>query len=92
MTWMAETFERRADPKVLWSEARSVVMLALNYGPAVDPLAALARKDRGAISVYARHRDYHDVVKGMLKRVAALFRRGRCPSGSRSRSSSTRRR
>jgi epoxyqueuosine reductase len=71
MAWMAETFARRADPKVLWPQARSVVMLALNYGPAVDPLAALERKDRGAISVYARNRDYHEVVKGKLKTLAA---------------------
>ena len=71
MSWMAETFARRADPKILWSEAKSVVMLALNYGPSVDPLEALGRKDRAAISVYARHRDYHDVVKGRLKTLAA---------------------
>jgi epoxyqueuosine reductase len=71
MAWMADTYERRVDPKTLWPEARSVVMLALNYGPAVDPLAALERKDRGAISVYARNRDYHEVVKGKLKTLAA---------------------
>jgi epoxyqueuosine reductase len=46
-------------------------MLALNYGPAVDPLVALKRKERGAISVYARNRDYHEVVKGKLKTLAA---------------------
>ena len=45
MAWMAETFARRADPKVLWPEARSVVMLAMNYGPAVDPLEALRRRE-----------------------------------------------
>ncbi len=70
MAWMAETFERRAAPRALWPEARSVVMLAMNYGPADDPLAATRRRDRGAISVYARHRDYHDVVKGRLKTLA----------------------
>ena len=71
MAWMAETFARRADPETLWPEAQSVVMLALNYGPRADPLAALKLKDRGAISVYARNRDYHDVVKGKLKTLAA---------------------
>ncbi|THD44504.1 MAG: tRNA epoxyqueuosine(34) reductase QueG [Bradyrhizobium sp.] len=71
MAWMAETFARRADPKTLWPEARSVIALALNYGPSVDPRDALAHKDRGAISVYARHRDYHDVIKGRLKTLAA---------------------
>ncbi len=70
MDWMAETFARRSEPKVLWPQARSVIMLAVNYGPASDPLAALKQRSRGAISVYARHRDYHDVIKGRLKMLA----------------------
>jgi len=70
MEWMAETAERRGDPRVLWPDVRSVVMLAMNYGPDRDPLELLSRPDRGAISVYARHRDYHDVIKGRLKEVA----------------------
>jgi epoxyqueuosine reductase len=71
MDWMARTFARRADPKILWPEARSVVMLAMNYGPAVDPLEALSHNSCGAISVYARRRDYHDVIKGRLKTLAS---------------------
>jgi epoxyqueuosine reductase len=70
MGWMAETAERRASPTVLWPQARSVVVLAMNYGPDEDPMALLGRRDRGAISVYARHRDYHDLVKSRLKQVA----------------------
>ncbi|MBX3577735.1 MAG: tRNA epoxyqueuosine(34) reductase QueG [Rhizobiaceae bacterium] len=70
MEWMAETASRRGSPKALWPDVRSVVMLGMNYGPETDPLALLARKDRGAISVYARNRDYHDVIKGRLKQVA----------------------
>ena len=70
MAWMAETFARRADPKTLWPGVRSVVMLAMNYGPADDPLEATRHPDAGAISVYARHRDYHDVIKGKLKTLA----------------------
>lgn len=73
MGWMAETADRRAAPKALWPEARSVVMLGLNYGPVADPREALARRDAGAISVYARHRDYHDVIKGRLKQLAAFI-------------------
>jgi epoxyqueuosine reductase len=72
MTWMAETFERRVDPLKLMPDARSLVMLGLNYGPKADPLAALGRPDVGAISIYARHRDYHDVIKGKLKQLAAF--------------------
>jgi len=70
MDWLAETFERRAAPAVLWPEVRSVIMLAMNYGPDENPLGLLDRKDRAAISVYARNRDYHDIIKGRLKELA----------------------
>ena len=70
MGWMAETLERRADPVVLWPQMRSVIMLGLNYGPADDPRAVLAQRSAGAISVYARAEDYHDIIKPKLKRVA----------------------
>ena len=71
MAWMATASARRTDPRALLQGAKSLVMLGLNYGPADDPLSGLKRKDRGAISVYARNRDYHDVVKGKLKALAA---------------------
>lgn len=70
MQWMAETAARRAEPRALWPDVRSIVMLAMNYGPAADPLASLGRRDRGVISVYAQNRDYHEVIKGRLKELA----------------------
>ena len=60
----------RGAPRALWPDARRIVTLAFSYGPDEDPLAVLSRPDRAAISVYARHRDYHDVVKGKLKELA----------------------
>ncbi|MEF2550296.1 tRNA epoxyqueuosine(34) reductase QueG [Aurantimonas sp. A2-1-M11] len=70
MGWMPETAERRRSAKALWPDVHSIVVLGMNYGPGEDPLAILERPDRGAISVYARHRDYHDVIKGRLKELA----------------------
>jgi epoxyqueuosine reductase len=70
MGWMEETAKRRAEPGNLWPDVRSVIMLGMNYGPDRDPLEILAWRDRGAISVYAQNRDYHDVVKGKLKTIA----------------------
>ena len=70
MQWMAETAARRGSPLSLWPDVRSVIMLAMNYGPDDNPLALLERRDRAAISVYARNRDYHDVMKGRLKEIA----------------------
>jgi len=70
MGWLAETADRRADPIVLWPETRAVVVLGANYGPAEDPRALQAARERGAISVYARNRDYHDVLKKRAKTLA----------------------
>jgi epoxyqueuosine reductase len=70
MRWMETTAARRAHPRALWPAARSAVMLGLNYGPAGDPLALLARPERGAVSVYARNADYHCTVKKRLKALA----------------------
>jgi epoxyqueuosine reductase len=71
MNWMVETAQRRAHPAHLWPAVRAIIVLAMNYGPQEDPRALRATPDKGAISVYARHRDYHDIVKGKLKLLAA---------------------
>ncbi|MCP4315105.1 MAG: tRNA epoxyqueuosine(34) reductase QueG [Hyphomicrobiales bacterium] len=73
MQWLAETRERRSDPRTLWPEVGSILMLGMNYGPGHNPLDVLAHKDRAAISVYAQNRDYHDLIKGKLKGVAGRF-------------------
>ena len=70
MGWLAERTEQRADPTALWPETGTVISLGLSYAPEGDPLATLSRPDRGNVSVYARHRDYHDVIRGKLKHLA----------------------
>ncbi|MDA5192981.1 tRNA epoxyqueuosine(34) reductase QueG [Govanella unica] len=70
MDWMTEKADRRRHPQGLWPEARSIIMLAVNYGPETDPRAALEQRDQGVISVYARNKDYHDLVKKRLKALA----------------------
>ncbi len=67
MAWMAERSAWRENPAALWPEARSVIMLAESYTPPHDPLEILNHPERGAISVYAQGRDYHDLVKRRLK-------------------------
>ena len=70
MAWMADREAWRGDPAALWPEARSVIMLADSYAPEHDPLEILDHPDRGAVSVYAQGRDYHDTIKPRLKRLA----------------------
>jgi len=70
MGWMADRTAWRGDPAQLWPDARSVIMLAESYTPDADPMAVVGQSDLGAISVYARNKDYHDLVKKRLKRLA----------------------
>jgi epoxyqueuosine reductase len=69
MAWLATTQDRRADPATLWPEANSVILLGMNYGPDENPLALIEQHSRGAISVYARGEDYHELIKGRLKQI-----------------------
>jgi len=73
MEWLVRNADRRADPAVLWPEAKSIIVLGTNYGPDHDPREDLKDKTRGAISVYARGDDYHDVIKKRLKRLAGFL-------------------
>ena len=73
MLWMENRADERASPDALWPEVRSVIMLGMSYAPAGDPMALADQPDRARISVYAQGRDYHDVVKGALKRLAGWF-------------------
>jgi epoxyqueuosine reductase len=71
MDWMLETLERRSHPQNLWSDVQSVIMLGMNYGPDHDPRSLLEHSEKANISVYARNRDYHDLIKGRLKQLAS---------------------
>lgn len=70
MQWMETTLERRKTPTAMWDEARTAIMLGMNYGPDINPLETLEQKSKATISVYARNRDYHDIIKGRLKTLA----------------------
>jgi epoxyqueuosine reductase len=70
MEWMAANADRRSSPTQLWPDVRSIIMLGMSYAPSENPLDALDEPLRGVISVYARGKDYHDVLKGKLKQLA----------------------
>jgi epoxyqueuosine reductase len=73
MGWLADRADQRSHPRVLWPEARSVIVLGMSYAPDGDPLATLEKPACGNISVYARNRDYHDVIKGKLKTLTQFI-------------------
>ena len=70
MGWMEETAARRGHPSSLWPDVKSIIVLGQNYGPEENPLPDLEKKEQGTVSVYARHKDYHDLIKKRLKRIA----------------------
>jgi epoxyqueuosine reductase len=82
MGWMEDRAEWRGNPAALWPEARSVIMLAESYTPQSDPLAVLGQRDRGAVSVYAQGKDYHDLVKRRLKRLGRWLIEAAAKEGS----------
>ena len=71
MQWMKDTRDRRVSPVAMWPDARSALVLGMNYAPDHDPMENLHMQSHGNISVYARGRDYHDVIKGKLKQMAS---------------------
>jgi epoxyqueuosine reductase len=73
MGWMVETLERRKTPDAMWPEAKSAIMLAMNYDQGLDAFARLEQKSTGVISTYALNRDYHDIIKSKLKILASWF-------------------
>jgi epoxyqueuosine reductase len=73
MAWLPETLARRQSPKAMWHDAKSAIMLAVNYDQGLDAFARLEQKSTAVISTYALHKDYHDVMKGKLKRLASWF-------------------
>ena len=75
MEWLAETAFRRSHPQNLWPDAKSAIIFGMNYGPESDPMVTLQDPNVGTISVYARGRDYHDIMKGRLKELAGLLAR-----------------
>jgi len=73
MGWMAETLQRRQHPTAMWPDAKSALVVGLNYGPKIDPLEPLARREHATISVYAQNADYHDLMKRKLRQLASSF-------------------
>lgn len=79
MNWIEESFERRSSPENMWNDAKTAIVLAMNYGPENDPLEIINHQDKAAISVYAQNRDYHDLIKGRLKQIAqTISSRNQC--------------
>ena len=73
MAWLRDTAARRSQPAAMWDGARTAIVAVMNYGPDHDPMDNLAATAHGNVSVYARWRDYHDVIKGKLKQLAGQF-------------------
>jgi epoxyqueuosine reductase len=71
MVWMAGNPEQRTDPSLLFSGARSVIVVAINYYTAHQHSNV---PGTGKISRYAWGDDYHEVVGGKLKSLLAWIK------------------
>jgi epoxyqueuosine reductase len=71
MGWMARDVEKRISPIEIFPQARSVVVVALNY---FTPHQHQQSSHTGKVSRYAWGDDYHDVVKEKLLSLLAWIR------------------
>ena len=71
MSWMARDVEKRLDPRELFPEARSIIVVALNY---YTPEQHHENSNSGKVSRYAWGDDYHDVLKTKLQSLLSWIR------------------
>ncbi len=71
MSWMEREPEKRHDPKLIFPEAKSVIVVALNYFTAHKHEESYAK---GKVSRYAWGDDYHDVLKEKLRELLAFIK------------------
>jgi epoxyqueuosine reductase len=67
MAWLAETAKQRPKPCSFFPQAKSILIVALNYFP--KDIHYIMPKDYSTISIYARGRDYHKVLRKKLKSI-----------------------
>ena len=70
MNWLKEKIDIRKNPKNIWKEAKSAIILGMNYGPEKNPIKELREKNKAYISIYSRRKDYHKDIKSKLKLLA----------------------
>ena len=75
MNWFKDKLEIRRNPKNIWTDAKSAIVLGINYGPENNPLKDLSKVNKGYISIYSRRRDYHKVIKSKLKELAKFIQK-----------------
>ena len=73
MGYMARGEEKRCDPQKVLPDARSIVVLALNYFHG-DPQAGGTPAATGRIARYAWGDDYHDLIETKLDKIGEFLR------------------
>ncbi len=71
MKWLEREPEKRANPKILFPETKSIVAVALNY---FTPNEHEENSSKGKVSRYAWGDDYHDVLKEKLRELLAFIK------------------
>ncbi len=68
MSYLHRNFEKRTNPAALLPNARSVIVVALNYKPpqTQSPPQSVAT---GRVAIYARYEDYHPFIKKRLRKL-----------------------
>ena len=66
MNWLNRQYKLKSNPNKLWKNVRTILILGINYAPKENPKKFDYEKNKANISVYARNKDYHTVIKQKL--------------------------
>ena len=69
MKWLERHFETKINPKRIWNNVKSIIVIGQNYAPKKNPLINNLSFNKANISVYAQNEDYHEVIKIKLKKI-----------------------
>tara|TARA_Y100000589_G_scaffold284757_1_gene283854 strand:- start:553 stop:1668 length:1116 start_codon:yes stop_codon:yes gene_type:complete len=74
MKWLERHYQKKINPKMIWNEVETVIVLGLNYGPKVNPILKNKSKKNANASIYANNKDYHNIIKSKLDLFVSWFR------------------
>lgn len=74
MAWLARHPDQRQDPRTIWQEVATILVVGLSVRPAA---AAMENNGQGRIAAYAAQPDYHGILtrrlEGLIQRIGAAI-------------------
>ena len=73
MKWLERHYEKKVNPKILWDKVKCILVLGINYSQEIN--SSVKALSKGNISIYAKNKDYHDVIKKKLQNLKLFLQK-----------------